>query len=176
MSVLCKMPDGRFRVICKGTGTVPFPLLRCVRLCVCAPHAMVTCMGGGGLCLCVGEGAAGADNVVLARLADGQTELKTKTEDHLLSFSREGLRTLCYAHRELEADFVVRWVQAAEEGVCVCVCAGTQTVAGMSDTTLLGQHTCWCPFTGTCSWLNCTAMPSRSSSCSVRSPLALSPL
>lgn len=111
MSVLCKMPDGRFRVICKGTATLVHVPPR-VMWYLTRPLYLHVCV-----CVCAGWAyGAGADNVVLARLADGQTELKAKTEDHLLNFSREGLRTLCYAHRELEADHVVRWVQSAEEG------------------------------------------------------------
>lgn len=49
----------------------------------------------------------GADSVIYARLRKGeQKELRKETADHLEMFAREGLRTLCIAHKELtEAEY-----------------------------------------------------------------------
>ena len=52
----------------------------------------------------------GADSVIYARLKRGeQKELRTETAEHLELFAREGLRTLCLAHRELTDEQYRMW-------------------------------------------------------------------
>ncbi|XP_026463046.1 phospholipid-transporting ATPase ID isoform X2 [Ctenocephalides felis] len=51
----------------------------------------------------------GADNVIYERLAKGQIEIKTKTQEHLNKFAGEGLRTLCLASREIDEQFFLNW-------------------------------------------------------------------
>ncbi|KZT54419.1 phospholipid-translocating P-type ATPase [Calocera cornea HHB12733] len=48
----------------------------------------------------------GADNVIFERLAKGQTEIRSQTDEHLQYFASLGLRTLCLAYRVLdEAEY-----------------------------------------------------------------------
>ncbi|KAH6894066.1 hypothetical protein B0T10DRAFT_399522 [Thelonectria olida] len=52
----------------------------------------------------------GADTVIYSRLKKGeQKELRKETADHLEMFAREGLRTLCIAHKELSEDGYKAW-------------------------------------------------------------------
>jgi phospholipid-translocating ATPase len=52
----------------------------------------------------------GADSVIYSRLKPGeQAELRQATAEHLETFAREGLRTLCIAQRELDEEEYQRW-------------------------------------------------------------------
>ncbi|KAK7402478.1 phospholipid transporting ATPase [Neonectria punicea] len=52
----------------------------------------------------------GADSVIYARLKKGeQKELRKETADHLEMFAREGLRTLCIAHKEVTEEEYRIW-------------------------------------------------------------------
>ena len=52
----------------------------------------------------------GADSVIYSRLNKGeQVELRKLTADHLEMFAREGLRTLCIAHKELSEEEYQAW-------------------------------------------------------------------
>uniref|UniRef100_A0A2A4JA38 Phospholipid-transporting ATPase n=1 Tax=Heliothis virescens TaxID=7102 RepID=A0A2A4JA38_HELVI len=52
----------------------------------------------------------GADNVIYDRLKSGnQTEVKSKTQEHLNKFAGEGLRTLALAWRPLEERYFSEW-------------------------------------------------------------------
>lgn len=52
----------------------------------------------------------GADSIIYSRLKPGQqTELRKSTAEHLEMFAREGLRTLCIAHRELDPQEHLAW-------------------------------------------------------------------
>ena len=52
----------------------------------------------------------GADSVIYSRLKPGeQAELRLKTAEHLETFAREGLRTLCIAQRELGEEEYQSW-------------------------------------------------------------------
>ncbi|KAJ5542690.1 hypothetical protein N7461_008693 [Penicillium sp. DV-2018c] len=54
----------------------------------------------------------GADSVIYSRLARGkQQELRRQTAEHLEEFAREGLRTLCVAHRVLSEEEYRSWVK-----------------------------------------------------------------
>eukprot|EP00271_Cylindrocystis_brebissonii_P018675 TRINITY_DN5406_c0_g1_i1.p1 TRINITY_DN5406_c0_g1~~TRINITY_DN5406_c0_g1_i1.p1 ORF type:complete len:1348 (-),score=328.40 TRINITY_DN5406_c0_g1_i1:1253-5296(-) len=67
-SVVCRFPDGRMVLYCKGADSVMFP-----------------------------------------RLAEEGNRFKDVTRDHLEKFGSDGLRTLCLAYRELDADFYQDW-------------------------------------------------------------------
>jgi len=62
-------------------------------------------------------GTAGADNIILERSASGQDELTAQLEQHLGDFSRNGLRTLCYAYRDVDGEQLGGWVQQVEDGM-----------------------------------------------------------
>jgi phospholipid-translocating ATPase len=52
----------------------------------------------------------GADSIIYGRLRQGeQHELRQTTAEHLEMFAREGLRTLCIAHKELTEDEYQAW-------------------------------------------------------------------
>lgn len=52
----------------------------------------------------------GADSMIYSRLKRGeQSELRRTTAEHLETFAREGLRTLCIAQRELGEEEYQRW-------------------------------------------------------------------
>ncbi len=52
----------------------------------------------------------GADSVIYSRLKQGeQAELRRSTAEHLETFAREGLRTLCIAQRELSEEEYQTW-------------------------------------------------------------------
>ena len=52
----------------------------------------------------------GADSIIYSRLVPGaQPELRQSTSDHLEVFAREGLRTLCVAHRVLGEEEYQEW-------------------------------------------------------------------
>ncbi|RMJ14471.1 hypothetical protein BHE90_009901 [Fusarium euwallaceae] len=52
----------------------------------------------------------GADSVIYARLKRGeQKELRKETAEHLEMFAREGLRTLCIAHKEISEQEYRAW-------------------------------------------------------------------
>ncbi|KAI8675084.1 Phospholipid-transporting ATPase [Fusarium keratoplasticum] len=52
----------------------------------------------------------GADSVIYARLKRGeQKELRKETAEHLEMFAREGLRTLCIAHKEISEQEYRTW-------------------------------------------------------------------
>ncbi|KAJ3522698.1 hypothetical protein NM208_g12749 [Fusarium decemcellulare] len=52
----------------------------------------------------------GADSVIYARLKKGeQKELRKETAEHLEMFAREGLRTLCIAHKEVSEQEYRAW-------------------------------------------------------------------
>ena len=52
----------------------------------------------------------GADSIIYGRLKKGeQHELRQTTAEHLEMFAREGLRTLCIAHKELTEDEYQAW-------------------------------------------------------------------
>lgn len=58
----------------------------------------------------------GADSIIYSRLAKGQqAELRRTTSDHLETFAREGLRTLCIAHRELSEEEYNIWSRSHDE-------------------------------------------------------------
>lgn len=67
-SVVCRYPDGRLVLYCKG-----------------------------------------ADTVIYERLADGHTDLKRITREHLEQFGATGLRTLCLAYKHLSPDVYESW-------------------------------------------------------------------
>jgi phospholipid-transporting ATPase len=68
-SVICRYPDGRLVLYCKG-----------------------------------------ADTVIYERMADAELNLyKEVTRDHLEKFGVDGLRTLCLAYRELDAQLYEAW-------------------------------------------------------------------
>ncbi|KFY27602.1 hypothetical protein V493_03403 [Pseudogymnoascus sp. VKM F-4281 (FW-2241)] len=57
----------------------------------------------------------GADSMIYSRLKPGeQPELRRDTAEHLETFAREGLRTLCIAERELNAAEYKKWNQEYE--------------------------------------------------------------
>ena len=57
----------------------------------------------------------GADSVIYSRLAQGQqAELRRTTADHLETFAREGLRTLCIADREISEEYYGAWCRQQE--------------------------------------------------------------
>ncbi|KAL9879573.1 ATPase phospholipid transporting 8B isoform 10-T11 [Glossina fuscipes fuscipes] len=51
----------------------------------------------------------GADSVIYDRLSSSQTEVKSRTQDHLNKFAGEGLRTLVLAERILTLEFYESW-------------------------------------------------------------------
>lgn len=52
----------------------------------------------------------GADSMIYSRLRAGeQAELRKQTAEHLEMFAREGLRTLCIAHKEIPEDVYQKW-------------------------------------------------------------------
>lgn len=51
----------------------------------------------------------GADSVMFERLADEGNQYKDVTRAHLERFGTDGLRTLCLAYRDLDADFYSQW-------------------------------------------------------------------
>lgn len=52
----------------------------------------------------------GADSVIYSRLRKGeQQQLRKATAEHLEMFAREGLRTLCIAHKELDEEEYISW-------------------------------------------------------------------
>lgn len=52
----------------------------------------------------------GADTVIYERMADAELNLyKEVTRDHLEKFGVDGLRTLCLAYRELDAQLYEAW-------------------------------------------------------------------
>jgi phospholipid-translocating ATPase len=51
----------------------------------------------------------GADNVIFERLAEGNEELKEKTDSDLQYFASEGLRTLCLAYRVVPLEEYEAW-------------------------------------------------------------------
>ncbi|KAF8647469.1 hypothetical protein AX16_006674 [Volvariella volvacea WC 439] len=53
----------------------------------------------------------GADNVIFARLKDGQDTFKALTDQHLSEFARSGLRTLTLAYRVLSEEEYASWGQ-----------------------------------------------------------------
>eukprot|EP00736_Rhodelphis_marinus_P004197 Rmarinus@m.28948 len=57
----------------------------------------------------------GADNVILARLHKGQDDVQSRTEQQLLSYAEEGLRTLCIAVRELSSEEHANWAKKYDE-------------------------------------------------------------
>ncbi|GAV61079.1 E1-E2_ATPase domain-containing protein/HAD domain-containing protein [Cephalotus follicularis] len=67
-SVVCRYPDGRLVLYCKG-----------------------------------------ADTVIFERLADGNTDIKKVTREHLEEFGSAGLRTLCLAYRDLSPEVYESW-------------------------------------------------------------------
>ena len=162
----------------RGPGTSPrprpappCPAPPCPVLRRAAPCVRLTHMLGG-----ASASRVGADNVILARLDDGQTAIRATTEAHLLDFSKNGLRTLCYGQRELDGDHVERWVHSAEEGLSNYspLSSPRHVRADVVDVepgwVACGwlQHTCSCRCTATCSWRSCTTTWRRASSCSVR--------
>ncbi|KAF7132165.1 hypothetical protein RHSIM_Rhsim09G0116600 [Rhododendron simsii] len=67
-SVICRYPDGRLVLYCKG-----------------------------------------ADSVIFERLADGTSDIKKTTRDHLEQFGAAGLRTLCLAYTDISLDAYTNW-------------------------------------------------------------------
>lgn len=53
----------------------------------------------------------GADTAILSRLKDGQEEIIENTDEHLESFAKDGLRTLCIAKKDLTEDEYESWMQ-----------------------------------------------------------------
>jgi phospholipid-translocating ATPase len=51
----------------------------------------------------------GADNIIYDRLTREQPELEADTLSHLESFAEEGLRTLCFAYRNIPVDEYHSW-------------------------------------------------------------------
>lgn len=52
----------------------------------------------------------GADSMIYSRLMKGtQQELRTKTAENLEMFAREGLRTLCFAERDISEELYQEW-------------------------------------------------------------------
>ena len=105
--------------------------------------------------------APGADNVVLDRVGPGQVAQKAVTSDHLAAFSRDGLRTLCYAVRELDNEYSQHWVQSAEEGSQSRLGARVRVRSDRAERScwrvrtwpcVVAQLTCWCRCTATYSW------------------------
>ncbi|EJU00708.1 phospholipid-translocating P-type ATPase [Dacryopinax primogenitus] len=57
----------------------------------------------------------GADNVIFERLAPGQTDIRSKTDEHLQFFAGLGLRTLCLAYRVLDENEYDAWSREYHE-------------------------------------------------------------
>ena len=53
----------------------------------------------------------GADTVIMARLKDGAVsdDVKEATRDHLATWGNDGLRTLCFAYRDLDEEMYEEW-------------------------------------------------------------------
>lgn len=51
----------------------------------------------------------GADSVIFERLADGTSDIKKTTRDHLEKFGAAGLRTLCLAYTDISSDAYTNW-------------------------------------------------------------------
>lgn len=51
----------------------------------------------------------GADTVIYERLAAGDDAIKKTTREHLEQFGSAGLRTLCLAYKDLNADVYENW-------------------------------------------------------------------
>ncbi|KAG9288261.1 hypothetical protein G9A89_021292 [Geosiphon pyriformis] len=51
----------------------------------------------------------GADNVIFERLSTGQDFMLNTTGEHLESFAKEGLRTLCLARKIIDPSYYERW-------------------------------------------------------------------
>ena len=53
----------------------------------------------------------GADTLVLARLRDDTSdELRRSTIQHLDRFASDGLRTLCCAQKDIDAEYLADWI------------------------------------------------------------------
>jgi len=60
----------------------------------------------------------GADSMMLKRLAeDTSPDLLEKTNDHLEQFSKEGLRTLVTAYREIEEEYFLKWYERYHDAI-----------------------------------------------------------
>lgn len=53
----------------------------------------------------------GADSHIIPRLAPGQDELIETTNNFLQDYSKDGLRTLILAQKEIPADVYAKWSQ-----------------------------------------------------------------
>ena len=64
----------------------------------------------------------GADSVIYSRLQKGeQAELRKTTAEHLEMFAREGLRTLCIAHKELNEEEYQAWNKDHDQAAAAIV-------------------------------------------------------
>ena len=53
----------------------------------------------------------GADTLVLARLRDDTSDLlRQSTMQHLDKFASDGLRTLCCAYKDVDAEYCAEWM------------------------------------------------------------------
>ncbi|KAI8376471.1 uncharacterized protein BYT42DRAFT_498686 [Radiomyces spectabilis] len=63
----------------------------------------------------------GADTVIMERLAAANNQFMNPTLEHLEEFASEGLRTLCYAMREISDDEYARWSQIYDKAATTLV-------------------------------------------------------
>lgn len=59
----------------------------------------------------------GADLVIYERLINGHEKLKDETSHHLQQFSRDGLRTLAFAYKELAKEELSDWLEIYHQAI-----------------------------------------------------------
>ncbi|KAI6187437.1 Phospholipid-transporting ATPase [Aphelenchoides besseyi] len=58
----------------------------------------------------------GADTMVMARIREDTSDLlRQATMQHLDKFAADGLRTLCVGYKDLDADYVLEWMERQQE-------------------------------------------------------------
>ena len=61
----------------------------------------------------------GADDTILSRLKEKNTQLEVVTREHLHQFSDGGLRTLCLGYKVLDKEWTLEWAKRLNEANCL---------------------------------------------------------
>lgn len=77
----------------------------------------------------------GADTMILERLREDTSDLlKEATMQHLDKFAGDGLRTLCCAYKEIDAEYCVQWMVSICFSSLYCFRTGENKLNSMSKT------------------------------------------
>ncbi|CAG8517899.1 5472_t:CDS:2, partial [Gigaspora rosea] len=108
MSVICRFPDGRICLFCKGADSVILERLR-----------VIYEKDSNDLLFDIGSGIKTDEfldkTVDLFPMLDDNNFLRQQTIQHIHEFAIEGLRTLLYAHRFIDEDEYISWNKLFQE-------------------------------------------------------------